>query len=292
MVGSPVIAAVRAGARVSRRLPRVALPPPSDSSTALVTGASSGLGEQFARALARRGYNLTLVARREEVLERLASELSGEHGIAAEHVAVDLADASQRDAMVAKVEERGRQVEVLVNCAGFGVYGPFAESDREQELKQVRLLVEAVVDLTARYLPGMVERGRGAVVNLSSTAGIQPLPHNAGYSAAKAYVEFFSEAVHTELRGSGVTVTAVLPGPVKTGFQDASDAGYFADRMPGMTFAPPERVAEDSLKAADKGRRSVVPGGPQVRAAFRPNRFFPRRVVLAVSKRMMERPGG
>jgi short-subunit dehydrogenase len=267
----------------------VALPPPSDSSTALVTGASSGIGEQLARGLARRGHGLTLVARRADVLERLAGELSSAHGVRVDHVAADLADSAERDRLAAEVTERGRDVEILVNSAGFGLYGPFVENGREREVQQVRLLVEAVVDLTARHLPAMVERDRGAVVNIASTAGMQPLPHNAGYSAAKAYVEFLTEAIHTELEGTGVTVTAVLPGPVRTGFQDASDAGYFADRMPGIVFAPPERVAEDALKAVERGRRSVVPGGLPVRAAFRPNRFAPRRLVLAVSKRMMER---
>jgi short-subunit dehydrogenase len=268
----------------------VALPAPSNSATALVTGASSGIGEQFARGLARRGHGVTLVARRGDVLERLAAELSREHGVRADHVATDLADSAQRDVLAEEVVQRDRQVDILVNCAGFGLYGPFVENGRERELQQVRLLVEAVVDLTARYLPGMVERDTGAVINVSSTAGIQPLPHNAAYAAAKSYVDFLGDAIHSELQGTGVTVTTVLPGPVRSGFQEASDAGHFADRMPGLVFASPERVAEDGLKAAERGKRSVVPGGLPVRAAFRPNRFAPRRAVLAVSKRMMARP--
>jgi short-subunit dehydrogenase len=268
----------------------VPLPPPSDSTTALVTGASSGIGEQFARGLARRGHGVTLVSRRADVLERLAEELSSEHGVRADHVAADLADAAQRDALAEEIARRGREVAVLVNCAGFGIYGPFVTNGRERELQQVRVLVEAVVDLTSRYLPAMVERDSGAVINVSSTAGIQPLPHNASYAAAKSYVDFLGDAIHSELQGTGVTVTTVLPGPVRSGFQEASDAGHFADRMPGIVFASPERVAEDGLKAAERGKRSVVPGGPQVRAAFRPNRFVPRRMVLAVSKRMMARP--
>ena len=268
----------------------MALPPPSDSATALVTGASSGIGEQFARALASRGHGMTLVARGAERLERVAAELEREHGVQVDHVTADLADPAQRDALASEVEQRGRAVEILVNCAGFGVYGPFARNDRERELQQVRLLVEAVVDLTGRYLPGMVDRGRGAVVNVSSVSGLTPIPHSAGYAAAKAYVDFFSDAVHAELEGTGVTMTAVLPGPVRTGFQDASDAAYFADRLPGFAFVLPERVAADGLRAAERGRRSVVPGGPHVKASFRPNRFAPRRVALAVGRRMTERP--
>jgi hypothetical protein len=268
----------------------MALPPPSDDSTALVTGASSGIGEQLARGLARRGHGVTLVARRVEPLERLAAELERDHGVKADFVSADLADPGARDELAAEMERRGRTVEILVNCAGFGYYGPFVENGRENEVQQVRVLVEAVIDLTARYLPGMVERGRGAVVNVSSTAGIQPLPHNASYSGAKAFVDFWSDAVHSELEGTGVTMTAVLPGPVQTGFQEAADNEYFTERMPGFTFKAPERVAEDALRAAERGRRSVVPGGLPVRAWFRPGRFAPRRLQLAIGGRLMRRP--
>jgi short-subunit dehydrogenase len=268
----------------------MALPPPSDSSTALVTGASSGIGEQFAHGLARRGHGVTLVARRADPLERVAGELEREHGVRADYVTADLADPEARDALAAEVERRGRTVEVLVNCAGFGYYGPWVETGRDKELHQLRVLVEAVVDLTGRYLPGMVERGRGAVVSVSSTSGLQPLPHSAGYSAAKAYVDFWNDAVHDELRGTGVTMTAVLPGPVHTGFQDAAENHYFTDRMPDFTFVSPERVAEDGLGAAERGRRSVIPGGPHVRASFRPNRFAPRRLQLAVGGLLTRRP--
>jgi short-subunit dehydrogenase len=141
----------------------------------------------------------------------------------------------------------------------------------------------------ARHLPAMVERGRGAIINMSSTAGFQALPYNAGYAAAKAHVLLLSEAVHTEVKESGVTVTAVCPGPVPTEFQERSDAGYFAERLPKFTFASPERVARDGLAAAERGRISVIPGGPQVRAAFGPNRLMPRWAALPVSKRLMAR---
>lgn len=268
----------------------MALPEPSADATALVTGASSGIGEQLARGLARRGHGLTLVARRTEPLERLASELESDHGIRAEAVGADLADAGARDELAAEVDRRGRRVDVLVNCAGYGIYAPFLESGRDRELHQLRLLVEAVVDLTARYLPGMVERGSGAVINLSSTAGLQPLPYNAGYSAAKAYVDFLSEALHSELNGTGVTVTSVMPGPVRTGFQEASDANHFAERMPGIVFKPAERVAEDALRATERGKRATIPGGPVVKMAFGPNRLAPRSLQLAVGKRLSAPP--
>jgi short-subunit dehydrogenase len=263
------------------------LPPPSDRSIALVTGASSGIGEQFARQLARRGHRVAIVARRESRLTELSNELGGADR--AVPIAADLTETADRDRLAQRIDELGVAVDVLVNNAGFGIYQAFAEAGREQEIYQLRLLVEAAVDLMARYLPPMVSRGRGAVINMSSTAGLQALPYNAGYSAAKSYVLLLSEAVHAEVKDKGVTVTAVCPGPVRSGFQDASDAGYFAERMPKFTFVSPERVAEDALEAADRGRISVIPGGPHVKLAFGPNRKLPRAVVLPVSKRLMSR---
>ena len=166
----------------------MALPPHSEDSTALVTGASSGIGASIARELAERGHGLTLVARREERLRELAGELFDTHGVRTEVIGADLADASSRDALEARIAELGLDVEILVNNAGFGGFGSFAEQDRERELEMVRLNIEAVVDLEGRYLPTMVERGRGAVINIASTASFQPLPDNATYAATKAFV--------------------------------------------------------------------------------------------------------
>lgn len=265
----------------------MSLPEPSSESIALVTGASSGIGEQFARQLSEMGHRVALVARREDRLKELAAELGGEDRAVV--ITADLAVPEDRDRLAARIEQLGAHVEILVNDAGYGVYKAFAEAGREAELQQVRLLVEAVVDLMARYLPGMRSRGRGAIINLSSTAGFQPLPYNAGYSAAKAHVLMLSEAVHAEVKDRGVTVTAVCPGPVPSGFQEASDAGYFAEKLPKFTFVEPERVARDGLRAAARGQISVVPGGPQVWAAFGPNRKLPRWLVLPISKRLMTR---
>lgn len=263
------------------------IPPPQDGSIALVTGASSGIGEQFARQLSQRGHRVALVARREQRLAELAQELGGQDRAVV--ISADLSVPEERDRLAARLHELGAQVEVLVNNAGYGIYRPFAEVGRERELHQIRLLVEAVVDLMARYLPAMLERRRGAIINMSSTAGLQPLPYNASYSAAKSYVLMLSEAVHEEVADKGVTVTAVCPGPVPSGFQEASDADYFAARLPKFTFVSPERVARDALQAADGGRISVIPGGPHVKLAFGPNRMLPRTLVLPVSKRLMAR---
>jgi uncharacterized protein len=266
----------------------MSLAPPAPDSIALVTGASSGIGEQYARQLADRGHRVAIVARREDRLAKLAEELGGPERAVV--IAADLAVPEDRDRLAGRLDELGARVEILVNNAGFGIYQAFVESGRERELHQLRVLVEAAVDLMGRYLPGTAERGRGAVINMSSSAGFQALPYNAGYSAAKGYLLLLSEAVHAEVQEHGVTVTAVCPGPVPSGFQEASDAGYFAERLPKFTFVSPERVARDALAAADRGRISVIPGGPQVKAALGPNRKLPRWLVLPISKRMMARP--
>lgn len=260
------------------------LPAPADSSTALVTGASSGIGEQFARQLSARGHHVTLVARRRDRLEALAAELGGEER--ATVMAADLGDAPAREGLGAGAG--GRDVEILVNSAGFGVYQPFRSSDRSRELQQVRVLVEAVTDLTHRHFGAMCARGRGAIVNISSTSAFQALPYNAGYAAAKAYVLLLSEALHAEGADDGVTVTAVCPGPVETEFQEVSDAA-FAEKLPKQVWVSAERVAADSLKAAEAGKRMVIPGGPLVQAAFAPNRYAPTAVTNVVTKRMMAR---
>jgi short-subunit dehydrogenase len=266
----------------------VALPSPAPDSTALVTGASAGIGREFARALAARGHGVTLVARRADRLEELAAELSEAHGIRAEAVPTDLADADERARLANEIEKRGLTVEVLVNNAGFGIYVPFAESNREHELQQVRVLVEAVIDLNARYVPAMVKRGRGAIVNLSSTAGFQPLPGNGTYAASKAFVLMHSEALHDEVMRRGVTVTAVCPGPVPTEFQEQSEP-LFAERLPKLLWTEPEEVAEASLRAVEQGKRTVIPGGIAVRAFFGPNHMAPSGVALPIARRIMSR---
>jgi len=193
------------------------LPAPM-SYVALVTGASAGIGQAIARELAARGYGLVLVARRRERLQALARELADRHGVRTEVLPCDLANAARRSRLAGRVEALGLEVEVLINDAGFATGGPFHHADPARELEQVRVLVEAVVALTSAFLPAMVARRRGAILNVSSTAAMQPMPYGAGYSAAKAYVLNFSEALHQELRGQGVTVTALCPGPVRTDF--------------------------------------------------------------------------
>ena len=200
----------------------MALPDPSPRGTALVTGASSGIGAAIAAELAARGHAVTLVARREERLRTLATELTAEHGTEAAGIACDLAHPAERDRLAGLLQSTGRAIEILVNNAGFGSRGRFATNDRARMVEMVRVNVEAVVDLTSRFLPGMAERGRGAVINVASMAAFQPLPGSATYAASKSFVLSFSEAIRTEQRGSGVTVTAVCPGPVRTEFTAAA----------------------------------------------------------------------
>src|SRR5215218_934108 len=178
--------------------------------TALVTGASSGIGEQFARQLAARGHELVLVARRADRLESLASELPTDAKVVACDLATDAASLGGR------VQELGVQVDLLVNNAGFGTSGPFLEHDPARDAEQVRLNSEAVVTLCHAFLPGMVERRRGGVINVASTAGMQPIPYESVYAATKAFVRSFTAALRTELRGTDVKVLNVDPGPVAT----------------------------------------------------------------------------
>ena len=266
----------------------MALPPPCADSTALVTGASSGIGVEIARALAARGHGVTLAARRDQPLRRLAAELTTEHSIRAEAIAADLAEASDRDRLAAAIEALGLSVEILVNNAGVGSYGSFSSLSREAELAMVRLNVEAVTDLQARYLPAMVERGRGAVINISSTSAFQPMPGMATYAASKAFVLNQGEALHQELKGSGVTVTTVCPGPIQTDFAETSGTDSVGDDLPEMFWMSPEELAEDAIEAAEQGKRGIVPGGFN-RAGSLLGRWTPRTAVLPLVDRFFRR---
>jgi hypothetical protein len=261
------------------------LPEPSLSSTALVTGASSGIGAAIARELASRGHALTLVARREERLRTLATELAADHGVQAEVIACDLGEDAERDRLATELRNRGRLVELLVNNAGFGHQADFARSPHERMVEMVRINVEAVVDLTSRFLTGMVDRGRGSVINIASTAAFQPLPGSAVYAASKSFVLSFSEAIRTELRGSGVSVTAVCPGPVRTEFMDV--AGFeegVQETTPSIVWMSPEEVARHAVEGVVHDRRVVVPGALN-RATALAGQHSPRAVALPLINR-------
>jgi len=265
----------------------VGLPPPAPEATALVTGASSGIGEAIARELAARGHGVTLVARREERLRALADELSAT-GVRAEAIAADLASPGERERLAGAVEALGLAVEVLVNNAGFGSGADFLEAGRERLVEMVRLNCEALLDLQARYLPAMVARGRGAVLNVASTAAFQPLPGSAAYAATKAFVLSLSEGVHEELRGTGVTVTAVCPGPVRTEFAEIAGMGAAERRTPAAVWMTAGELARAALDGAARGRRVVVPGLLN-RAGALAGQHSPRAVALPVVRRVWRR---
>ncbi len=205
------------------------LPAPNPDRTCLVTGASSGIGVEIAGLLAARGLNVTLVARTQSKLEELADTLTVRHGVRAEVLAADLTDTASRSALPGRLEELGLTVNVLVNNAGFSTLGPVYRADPDREIAMVRTDVEAVVHLCTLFTPGMVERRSGCILNVASTAAFQPIPGQAGYGASKAFVLSYSHAIREELRPHGVTVTALCPGPVETGFAEA--AGITPDAM-------------------------------------------------------------
>lgn len=259
------------------------LPTPAKDRTAVVTGASSGIGAELARELAGRGHGVTLVARREELLRDLADELSASHGVRAEVVAADLADPVSRTALLDEVAARGLTVDVLCNNAGFSNSGAVATSDPEAEVRLVRVDVEAVVDLCSRVVPGMVERGRGAVLNVASVGAFQPLPGQASYAAAKAFVLSYTDSLHGELKGTGVTATSLCPGPVKTGFGEAAGfaEGETDDALPSFMWESAADVAQAAVEGMAKGRRVVIPGPANVVGAYA-GRLAPKSLLLPI----------
>jgi short-subunit dehydrogenase len=262
----------------------MALPPPDFHSTCLVTGASSGIGAEIARALARRGQGVTLVARRAERLEQLAGELR-EHDVRVEVLEGDLGEERGRERTLSRLSELALNVEVVVNNAGFGSGGRFQELDSERELEMVRLNVETVVALCGRYVPDMVRRGRGGVLNVASTAAFQPLPRQASYGATKAFVLSFTEALHADLAGTGVTATALCPGPVKTEFADTAGIGEEAEGLPDVFWTDSGDVAEQGVRGLERGRRVVVPGLLN-RAGALGGQHVPRSLLLRVAGRL------
>ena len=245
--------------------------------TALVTGASSGIGDQFARQLAERGHDLVLVARRADRLEKLAGELSTRTHV----VACDLV--SDAASLPGKVAGLGVDIDLLVNNAGFGTHGKFWEIDGGRDAEMVRLNCEAVVTLTRAFLPAMIERGSGGVIVVASTAGMQPLPYETVYSASKAFALNFTDALSAELRGTGVKAMSVNPGPVPTEWQAIADFEEGPDRLPGVIEA--DQVVRESLAAYDKGKRSFIPGRT-FRWFMRASSLGPRAVGLRVAERM------
>jgi short-subunit dehydrogenase len=253
--------------------------------TVLVTGASSGIGDGLARRFAAGGFDLVLVARREDRLRALGDELVRSHGVMAEVIATDLAEPGAARRVVARVSEAGRGIDALVNNAGFGARGSFAEIPERTDLDLVRVNVEALMHLTKLLLPGMLARRRGWVLNVASTAAFVPGPFMATYFASKAFVLSFSEALATEVEGSGVVVSALCPGPVETEFPDVAGTRATPLFRGGRNVLDADAVARAGYDGLMAGRRVVVPGLTN-KALVAGSRFAPRRLLAALARRL------
>jgi uncharacterized protein len=222
----------------------------------LITGASSGIGEAFARALAARGESLLLVARSEEKLITLCNELGRANNVNCQHVAVDLTADGACARLFAETKERGLEIETLINNAGFGSMGEFASLPIERELNMIELNVRALVELSHLFLAAMLERKRGAIINVASTAAFQPVPFMATYAATKAFVLSFSEALWEENRKRGVKILALCPGVTETNFFAAGEMA----RPPFRSSQTPDEVVATALRALEQNRSHVISG--------------------------------
>ena len=252
----------------------MSLPKPDTHATVVITGASSGIGSELALGLARRGFPLLLVARRRERLDELADQVRKEFSVDVEVLPLDLSDAKGRAKLAARLSKE--PIAGLCNSAGFGTSGVFHELPVDRESEEVTLNSLTLMELTHAALPGMVERGAGAVLNIASIAGFQPIPFMAVYSATKAFVQTFSEAVHEELHGTGVSVTVLCPGPVPTEWAEIANAERFSIPLAQVS---PRDVAEAAIGGMLAGKRSVVPGVVP-KAVSTGGRYVPRSLLL------------
>jgi short-subunit dehydrogenase len=254
----------------------------------VVTGASSGIGQELARALAARGYSLAIVARRRERLRRLADEVQQAHDVAVTVHGADLRDQVARDELIRELTSDERQLVALCNCAGVGSFGRFDELAIEGERAQIALNCVAIVDLVHQLLRPMLACGSGAILNVGSLASMQPIPHNATYAASKAFVASFSEALHTELTGTGVSCTLISPGPVRTEFAASAGISRLGTEGPQRLWGDPAHVANVAIEAMLAGRRSVVPGTLSQIVSIG-GRLSPRRATLSALAAATER---
>ena len=254
--------------------------------TTLITGASSGIGEAFARALAARGHNLLLVARSEDKLMALCSELGRIRSIHAQHFALDLLKSESPARLFDETRKRGLEIDVLINNAGFGSMGDFATLDLAHELNMIDLNVRSLVELTHRFLAPMRERKSGAIINVASTAGFQPVPFMTTYAATKAFVLSFSEALWEENRAHGIEVMALCPGVTETGFFAASHI----QKPPARTVETAEEVVETALRGLKRRKSSIISGWPN-RFGVALGRFTPRSLLLRAIGSVMRNSG-
>src|SRR5216684_332119 len=255
--------------------------------TTLITGASSGIGEAFARQLAARGHNLLLVARSEDKLINLCNELGRINGTRAQYVALDLSEPKAPARLFEETQKRDMQIDFLINNAGFGSMGDFTELDLGRALNMIDLNVRALVDLTNRFLIPMRERKSGSIINVASTAGFQPVPFMATYAATKAFVLSFSEALWEENRPHGVKVMALCPGVTETNFFAASRM----ERPPARISQTPEEVVATALRGLARGKSSVISGWTNF-MMIQGERLTPRSVVTRIAGTMLRKTVG
>ncbi len=253
---------------------------------ALITGASSGIGAEFASQLAGRGMHLILVARRKEKMTELATDLNTRHGTRCHIVAVDLAEPESGRRLIDEVKRLGVQIELLVNNAGIGLIGQIETTTPEEVRKMLNLNLMTLTDMTYRVLPGMLTRGHGAIINVSSQAAFQPVAFMAAYAASKSYILHFSEALWSESRSRGVTVLALCPGVTRTDFFDLAGVPGWLEKHSSLA---PGKVVKTALRAMEKRRQYVVPGWKNYLVTILV-RLTTRRTAVNESKRYFRPP--
>ncbi len=259
--------------------------PPVPRPVAIVTGASSGIGEEIASQLGGRGYDLVLVARSGDRLRAIANRLA-DSGAACDVFEADLSVRAERDRLVDHLSPERSRIEILVNNAGFGTHGYFHETDLDRELELIEVNCAACIHLAKRILPWMSARGRGYLMNVASVSAFTPGPLMSMYYASKAFLLSWSEALWEEHRGTGVFVSALCPGPVRTGFQASAGIAPGA-RSSGASPIPVEKVAREGIEGLLRGKRVVIPGYEN-RIAALIARFSPRRGILKTVRRIQE----
>lgn len=257
--------------------------------TALITGASAGIGAAFAQELAARRMNLVLVARSDAKLQQLAQQLQNQYKIRVDVLVQDLTTPAAAKSVFDAVTQKGLTIDLLINNAGFGEYGSFAELDGEQQVKMVQLNILALVDLTHQFLPGMRQRRSGSIINMSSTAAFQPMPYFSVYAASKAFVLSFSEALSAENRDYGVDVLAVCPGPTETNFFQEAEFPPLLASAAAANYTPTEVVVREALQALEKKQSIVVPGGIANQLTANLHRFLPRESLVHLWKTILGR---
>lgn len=250
--------------------------------TALITGASSGIGEAFARELAARQTNLVLVARSPDKLNNLATELNSQYSLKTTVIVQDLTAPAAGQAVFEKIQSQGLTIDLLINNAGFGDYGAFSDRPLSKMLAMVQLNISAVVELTGLFLPLMQGRKEGAIINVASIAAFQPIPYMSTYAATKAFVLNFSEALWAENKDLGIKVLAVCPGPTESEFYDRADFPDSATAMNSMTMATAKKVVLESLNALAKNHSTAVVGGFTNQIIVNLPRLMPRDLLVDI----------